>query len=94
ESWNGGTYMRAIEETIAKVCTKEGVRCVSFRQLADWLDAQDPQALAKLATLGVGEAPKEGWKTYLGAQAAAAQQAEKGKAAGPEAAEQKAPNAD
>ncbi|CAM5316833.1 hypothetical protein SMICM304S_08426 [Streptomyces microflavus] len=60
ESWNGGTYMRAIEETIAKVCTKEGVRCVSFRQLADWLDAQDPQALAKLATLGVGEAPKEG----------------------------------
>ncbi|MFC9190775.1 polysaccharide deacetylase family protein [Streptomyces cyaneofuscatus] len=87
ESWNGGTYMRAIEETIAKVCTKEEVRCVSFRQLADWLDAQDPQALAKLATLGVGEAPKEGWKTYLGAQAAAAPKAEKGKAAGLEAGE-------
>lgn len=78
ESWNGGTYMRAIEETIAKVCTKEGVRCVSFRQLADWLDAQDPKTLAKLTTLGVGEAPKTGWSSYLGTQQAAAQPAGKG----------------
>ncbi|MGC5535472.1 hypothetical protein [Streptomyces sp. SR-10] len=75
ESWNGGTYMRAIEETIAKVCTKEGVRCVSFRQLADWLDAQDPKTLAKLTTLGVGEAPKTGWSSYLGTQQAAAKPA-------------------
>ncbi|WP_405186527.1 hypothetical protein OG582_21045 [Streptomyces anulatus] len=79
ESWNGGTYMRAIEETIAKVCTKEGVRCVSFRQLADWLDAQDPKTLAKLTTLGVGEAPKTGWSSYLGTQQAAAKPAGKGK---------------
>ncbi|MFD4233906.1 hypothetical protein [Streptomyces sp. NPDC058542] len=78
ESWNGGTYMRAIEETIAQVCTKEGVRCVSFRQLADWLDAQDPKTLAKLTTLGVGEAPKTGWSSYLGTQQAAAQPADKG----------------
>ncbi|QSS95080.1 MULTISPECIES: hypothetical protein [Streptomyces] len=70
ESWNGGTYMRAIEETIAKVCPKEGVRCVSFRQLADWLDAQDPKALAKLTKLGVGEAPKTGWQSFLGNQPA------------------------
>ncbi|MEI7034211.1 hypothetical protein [Streptomyces pratensis] len=75
ESWNGGTYMRAIEETMAKVCTKEAVRCVSFRQLADWLDAQDPKVLAKLATLGVGEAPKGGWSSYLAAQPAAPQPA-------------------
>ncbi|MEU0977941.1 hypothetical protein ACFYXN_17190 [Streptomyces griseus] len=77
ESWNGGTYMRAIEETIAQVCTKEGVRCVSFRQLADWLDAQDPRTLAKLTTLGVGEAPKTGWSSYLGTQQAAARPADK-----------------
>ncbi|MFJ8249546.1 hypothetical protein [Streptomyces sp. NPDC094466] len=82
ESWNGGTYMRAIEETIAQVCTKEGVRCVSFRQLADWLDAQDPKALAKLTTLGVGEAPKTGWSSYLGTQQAAAQPAGQGKGEG------------
>ncbi|MFE7106247.1 hypothetical protein ACFU98_12190 [Streptomyces sp. NPDC057575] len=65
ESWNGGTYMRAVEDTIAAVCTKEGVRCASFRQLADWLDAQDPATLAKLGTLDVGQAPEEGWSAFL-----------------------------
>jgi hypothetical protein len=61
--------MRAVEETIETVCTKEGVRCVSFRQLADWLDAQDPATLSKLRTLDVGQAPKEGWAAHLAAQA-------------------------
>ncbi|GHH39412.1 hypothetical protein [Streptomyces candidus] len=65
ESWNGGTYMRAIEDTIKTVCTQQEVRCVSFRQLADWLDAQDPQVLAKLRTLKVGQAPKTDWGTFL-----------------------------
>jgi hypothetical protein len=72
ESWNGGTYMRAVEETVERVCNKPDVRCVSFRQLADWLDAQDPQTLSKLQTLGVGEAPKEGWETFLAADPAPA----------------------
>ncbi|MFD5696652.1 polysaccharide deacetylase family protein [Streptomyces lasiicapitis] len=72
ESWNGGTYMRAIEETIERVCTKREVRCVSFRQLADWLDAQDPQVLDRLTRLGVGKAPKEGWRPYLSARPAPA----------------------
>ncbi|WP_418958317.1 hypothetical protein [Streptomyces tritici] len=67
ESWNGGTYMRAIEETIATVCVKQEVHCVTFRQLADWLDAQDPQVLAKLRTLKVGQAPAGGWKSFLAA---------------------------
>jgi hypothetical protein len=61
--------MRAVEETIETVCTKEGVRCVSFKQLADWLDAQDAATLAKLRTLDVGRAPKEGWAAHLAAQA-------------------------
>lgn len=65
ESWNGGTYMRAIEQTIKTVCPKEGVRCVSFKQLADWLDAQDPATLAKLGTLKVGQAPGTGWASFL-----------------------------
>ncbi|MEU3144114.1 MULTISPECIES: lipoprotein [unclassified Streptomyces] len=72
ESWNGGTYMRAVEETVEAVCTKPEVRCVSFRQLADWLDAQDPQTLEKLRTLNVGEAPKQGWKSFLSASPAPA----------------------
>lgn len=67
ESWNGGTYMRAVQQTVETVCGKKEVRCVSFRQLADWLDAQDPKTLAKLRTLGVGEAPKGGWSQYLAA---------------------------
>lgn len=66
ESWNGGTYMRAIEETIKTVCTQQDVRCVSFRQLADWLDAQDPATLSKLGTLQVGQEPKQGWTSFLG----------------------------
>ncbi|MFE2233374.1 hypothetical protein ACFXA4_12475 [Streptomyces sp. NPDC059442] len=71
ESWNGGTYMRAVEETIATVCVKKDVKCVSFRQLADWLDAQDPAVLAKMRTLKVGEAPQGGWTTFLAPQPAA-----------------------
>ena len=65
ESWNGGTYMRAVEEVIETVCPKADVRCVSFRQLADWLDAQEPAVLKKLRSLDVGEAPAKGWKSFL-----------------------------
>ncbi|MFD5080324.1 hypothetical protein [Streptomyces sp. NPDC058371] len=65
ESWNGGTYMRALDEVIEKVCTKSEVRCVSFRQLADWLDAQDPGTLEKMRSLKVGQAPKGGWAPFL-----------------------------
>ncbi|WP_058045551.1 hypothetical protein [Streptomyces roseifaciens] len=68
ESWNGGTYMRAVESTIKTVCTKEEVRCVSFKQLADWLDAQDSRLLAELRKLDVGKAPKGGWERFPAAQ--------------------------
>ncbi|MFF4160611.1 hypothetical protein [Streptomyces sp. NPDC001678] len=67
ESWNGGTYMRAVESVIKKVCVKDGVRCVSFKQLADWLDAQDPRLLADLRELEIGKAPKNGWSRFSGA---------------------------
>ncbi|MEV7426051.1 hypothetical protein [Streptomyces sp. NPDC091212] len=67
ESWNGGTYMRAVEETIKTVCVQKDVECVTFRQLADWLDAQDPATLEKLRTLRVGQAPKTGWPTFTAA---------------------------
>ncbi|MGW0790307.1 hypothetical protein ACWD04_19155 [Streptomyces sp. NPDC002911] len=65
ESWNGGTYMRAVEETIKTVCTQREVQCVSFRQLADWLDAQDQATLAQLGTLKVGQKPRPGWTAFL-----------------------------
>ncbi|MGW0812314.1 hypothetical protein ACWD00_03480 [Streptomyces viridiviolaceus] len=82
ESWNGGAYMRAVEEVIERVCTKDEVRCVSFRQLVDWLDAQDPKTLKKLRTLGVGQAPKSGWASFLSAPPAPAPKGVPGAPAG------------
>ncbi|MFE5740289.1 polysaccharide deacetylase family protein [Streptomyces celluloflavus] len=72
ESWNGGAYMKAVEDTIRTVCPQRDVRCVSFKQLSDWLDVQDPKVLAKLRALPVGEAPKDGWASYLSDAPAAA----------------------
>lgn len=57
EQWNGGIYMDAVEEALKHIADekRKDVRLVSFRQLVDWLDAQDPQVLASLRGLGVGE---------------------------------------
>lgn len=71
ESWNGGAYMTAIEDTVKTVCVQKDVQCVTFRQLADWLDAQDPGTLNKLRGLGVGKAPKGGWTAFTAAPATA-----------------------
>ncbi|MEU8916436.1 hypothetical protein [Streptomyces nigrescens] len=57
EQWNGGIYMDAVEEAIKHIADEKhkDVRMVSFRQLCDWLDAQDPQVLANLRQIGVGQ---------------------------------------
>ncbi len=65
ESWNGGIYMTAVEQVMRKVATYPDARLVSFRQLCDYLDAQDPAVLSQLRTLQIGSAPKNGWKTFL-----------------------------
>jgi hypothetical protein len=65
ENWNGGVYMDAVEHVMKSVCRKHQVRCVSFKQLVDWLDAQDPKVLSKMRSLGVGERPERGWKSLL-----------------------------
>ncbi|MBW1597989.1 hypothetical protein [Streptomyces sp. JJ38] len=71
-SWNGGIYMDAVEDVIASVCGRDEVRCVSFEQLVDWLDAQDPAVLEQLRTLGVGEKPARGWRDFMTPTAAPA----------------------
>jgi hypothetical protein len=63
-SWNGGIYMDAVEDVIKELCPRDDVHCVSFRQLVDWLDAQDPKVLERLRTLDVGQAPREGWAAF------------------------------
>ncbi|WP_066931434.1 twin-arginine translocation signal domain-containing protein [Streptomyces sp. NBRC 110611] len=69
EQWNGGIYMDAVEDALKHIAHERNrdVRLVSFRQLTDWLDAQDPEVLYKLQRIPVGERPGEGWKAYLSA---------------------------
>ncbi|WP_407992185.1 hypothetical protein [Kitasatospora sp. CMC57] len=72
EQWNGGIYMDAVEQTIRTIAGKPEVRLVSFRQLVEWLEVQDPAVLRKLQTLNPGQAPTGGWETFLGTPAATA----------------------
>ncbi|HEX4790077.1 MAG TPA: hypothetical protein VH372_16545, partial [Actinospica sp.] len=53
----------AVESALRQIAAYPDVRLVSFRQMADWLDAQDPTVLAKLRTLDPGVAPGD-WREY------------------------------
>ncbi|MDH6130687.1 hypothetical protein P3T37_000054 [Kitasatospora sp. MAA4] len=46
------TAVQSAEHLMRDVCHRDGVRCVSYRELADWLDAQDPAVLARLGVTG------------------------------------------
>ncbi|WP_020550596.1 hypothetical protein [Streptomyces scabrisporus] len=61
EGWNGGIYMKAVERTMRTVCVRPETKCVSFHDLVDWLDVQDPAVLAKLRTYDIGATPD--WST-------------------------------
>ncbi|MFJ8821496.1 hypothetical protein ACIREE_06895 [Streptomyces sp. NPDC102467] len=69
EEWNGGIYMDAVEEALKHIAATaekhHDVRLVSFRQYVDWMDAQDPEVLARLRTLDVGQQPAESWRKLL-----------------------------
>ncbi|MDX3517285.1 hypothetical protein [Streptomyces scabiei] len=64
EQWNGGIYMNAVDEVIKKVCVKKDVKCVSFDELADWMDVQSPQTLANLRGLDPAQAPAD-WASVV-----------------------------
>ncbi|GAB1328232.1 polysaccharide deacetylase family protein [Streptomyces sennicomposti] len=86
EQWNGGIYMDSVEEAFKHIANERDkgadVRLVSFRQFVDWLDVQKPEVLAKLRTLGVGQQPAGGWKTFLQDTATAGSTAGAGTASG------------
>jgi len=63
EDWNGGIYMRAVDQIVKNVCTKKDVKCVSFKELAGWLDVQKPQTLARLRGLDPAQSPA--WPTVV-----------------------------
>ena len=45
ETWSGSTYNRALRAFLVRACAMPEVRCVSFRELADFLDAVPPRRL-------------------------------------------------
>jgi hypothetical protein len=47
ETWESWAYNRAVARLLLGICRLPGVRCVSYRELADWLDAQPPRALRR-----------------------------------------------
>ncbi|WP_037669418.1 lipoprotein [Streptomyces griseus] len=63
ENWNGGIYMKSVDEVIKNVCTKKDVKCVSFRELSDWLDVQKPETLQTLRTLDPAQSTD--WSTVV-----------------------------
>ncbi|MCQ9181690.1 hypothetical protein KMT30_22090 [Streptomyces sp. IBSBF 2953] len=63
EEWNGGIYMKAVDEVIKNVCTKKGVMCVSFKELSDWMDVQSPATLERLRSLDPAQSPD--WSTVV-----------------------------
>ncbi|MHB9862136.1 polysaccharide deacetylase family protein [Streptomyces sp. YIM S03343] len=63
ENWNGGIYMKAVDQVVKNVCTKKGVKCVSFKELADWMDVQKPQTLQNLRSLDPAQSPD--WSTVV-----------------------------
>ena len=65
EGWNGGIYMTAVEQVMRRIATHPDARIVSFRQLIDWIEAQDPTVLAKLRTIPFGAKPPGGWAQFL-----------------------------
>ncbi|GAA0667962.1 hypothetical protein GCM10010193_19690 [Kitasatospora atroaurantiaca] len=72
EQWNGGIYMNAVEDVIKAIADRPEVRLVSFRQLVQWLEVQDPAVLRKLQSLNPGESPAGGWEAFMGAPSAPA----------------------
>jgi hypothetical protein len=47
ETWNGGAYNRALARVVLRACRLPEVRCVSFSELVDWLDAQPAARLRR-----------------------------------------------
>ncbi|WP_329064276.1 hypothetical protein [Streptomyces sp. NBC_01429] len=63
EDWNGGIYMKAVDQVIENICGKKGVKCVSFKELADWLDVQKPETLQRMRGLDPAQSPD--WSTVV-----------------------------
>jgi hypothetical protein len=50
ETWESWAYDHALTRFLLRACRLPEVRCSSFRELADWLDAESPKRLARFRT--------------------------------------------
>ena len=48
ETWESWAYDHALTRFLLRVCKLREVRCSSYAELADWLDAQRPSRLARI----------------------------------------------
>ena len=55
ETWHDGAYNRALERFLLQSCGLPEVRCVSIRELVDWLDGLPRKALRRFRK---GDFPK------------------------------------
>lgn len=53
--WNGGAYWEAMQEFASKVCGRPEVKCVTYTELADFMDTRTP---AQLRGYQAGNFPK------------------------------------
>ncbi len=47
ETWRSWAYDHAVARLLLGICRLPEVQCLSYRELADWLDAQSPRALRR-----------------------------------------------
>ena len=61
--WNNNAYSDAVGTFALSACANPAVRCVPFRDLVDWMNAQDPVVLAALQNhrSNLGGCPYEKW---------------------------------
>jgi hypothetical protein len=45
-TWNGGAYWRALQRFAATVCGMPEVKCVTYRELSDFMDSVSPEIVA------------------------------------------------
>ena len=43
ETWHDGAYDRALARFLTEMCRLRAVRCVTIRELVDWLDLRFPR---------------------------------------------------
>lgn len=50
--WSDRAYVDSLTRFVRNVCGRPGTQCISFRDLADWLDGQDPRVVSALRDRG------------------------------------------